>query len=153
MSVAVHLVVGSAPDAIVKRAVGDLRFYLSRLFGADARIVATEAGSHPRLLVGTERDEHVRLACPDLPHLSDQGHQLRRIDEDTMVLGGGAHRRRRGRSTSSPNGTACASCCTRMCCPRRAARFTCPTSIRSSSPSSASDRGGSSLKTGEHGYY
>ncbi|MAE63291.1 MAG: hypothetical protein CMJ18_03390 [Phycisphaeraceae bacterium] len=90
MSGEVQIVIGPEPAAVVERAIGDLRSYLSRLFGADARVVATGDGDHPRLVVGTDQDAHVRRTCPALPSLSEQGHLLRRIDDRTLLAAGGS---------------------------------------------------------------
>lgn len=89
MSPLIPLMLGPAPGPIITRAVDDLSSYLSRLFGIKAQATSSETAG-PRLVIGTIDDPHVRRACEHLPPLSTQGHLLRRVESETLILTGGS---------------------------------------------------------------
>ena len=85
--------VWTAPDAsgLQLHAASELKAYLGRLFGIDAETV-TEAPAGPgaRFILGLADAPHVRQSSQGLPVLSTQGHLLRRLGPETMLLAGGS---------------------------------------------------------------
>jgi len=82
-----------SPDAdeLQRFAADELRGYLKRLFGVDAKtVVGPEARAKHRFVLGLSSDALVRQAAKGLPELSSQGHLVRRVSESTMVLAGGS---------------------------------------------------------------
>ena len=85
------IVISPEADSLERYAAGELRLYLQRLFRVEAGIGHT-APRRPgmRFILGLIEAAHVRRAGNRLPALSPQGHLLRRVDADTMVLAGGS---------------------------------------------------------------
>ena len=82
----------TAPDAddLQRFAALELQRYLQRLFNVSAEIVTTAPADPGRCFVlGLVSASHVQRTCGSLPALSPQGHLLRRVAPDTMILAGG----------------------------------------------------------------
>ncbi len=86
----ISIVTAEDADELQRFAAEELRYYLQRLFGIFAEIGGTGPdGSDTCFYLGLVSASHIQDASPSLPHLSDQGHLLRRLDENTMILAGG----------------------------------------------------------------
>lgn len=72
-------------------AAQELQGYLEMLFGVSTEI-ATAPGdaAHVRFVLGLKGQAHVERAAGGIPDLGEQGHFLRRVASDTMVLAGGS---------------------------------------------------------------
>ena len=83
--------VAPAATGLQRFAADELRRYLVGLFGLQAGITtdASDGASH-RFVLGLTSDACVRETARPLPDLSDQGHLLRRVAPDAMVLAGGS---------------------------------------------------------------
>ena len=83
----------TAPDAdeLQRFAAVELQRYLQRLFKFSAEIITT-APAEPAccFVLGLAAAPHIRQASGFLPALSPQGHVLRRVAPDTMILAGGS---------------------------------------------------------------
>jgi len=82
----------TAPNAddLQRSAALELQDYLQRLFKFSAEIVTTAPADPGRCFVlGLTTAPHIQQACASLPILSPQGHLLRRVAPDTMILAGG----------------------------------------------------------------
>ena len=78
-------------DSLQRFAASELAAYLRTLFGFSPQTTAGDNGSATRRIVlGLASDRHVLRAAGQLPELSDQGHLLRRVRPDTMILAGGS---------------------------------------------------------------
>ena len=85
------IVMSPAADSAQQCAVADLGDYLQRLFAAEVSVAAQPAGDADFFfLIGLIDDAHVQRACSTLPALSSQGHLVRKVDDDTMLLTGGS---------------------------------------------------------------
>jgi hypothetical protein len=64
---------------------------LRSLFGVDARVTndAADTGCR-RFFLGLASDAHIRRLVGSIPELSSQGHLIRRVDPQTMILAGGS---------------------------------------------------------------
>ena len=83
----------TAPDAddLQQFAAHELQQYLRRLFNVSAEIVSTtppKSGAH--FILGLAKAPHIQQASSGLPSLSTQGHLLRRVGPDTIILAGGS---------------------------------------------------------------
>ncbi len=90
MTGSVRIVADPGAGALQQQALADLREYVRALFGVDAAVGQDIGGGGPRIVVGGVDDAHVRQVCPSLPALTTQGHLLRRLDGDTLLLAGGS---------------------------------------------------------------
>jgi len=81
------IVLNPSAGHLVRQAAELLQSYLTRLFGV--RFVDGE-DAHQSIVIGRMEDGHVQAASADLPRLSAQGHLLRRVDPNTMLLAGGS---------------------------------------------------------------
>jgi len=72
-------------------AAQELQRYLETLFGVSAEITtASGEAAHVRFVLGLKGQAHVERAAGGMPDLGEQGHLLRRVSGDTMVLAGGS---------------------------------------------------------------
>ena len=87
-----------APEAspLERRAAAELHGYLENLFGVRAAVVEAVAADRkprtgtPRFVLGQAGAAHLRGTGAEVPPLSNQGHLLRRVGKDTVVLAGGS---------------------------------------------------------------
>ena len=80
-------------DELERFAACELESYLEKLFGIRAGITSAPADeADTRFVLGLKGRPHVDPALRDggTPDLSDQGHLVRRVSGDTMVLAGGS---------------------------------------------------------------
>ncbi len=86
----VAICVSPAADELRGFVATELQHYLEKLFGIRARIVDGPApGAAHCFLLGLSSDPHIQQAAGSLPALSSQGHVVRRVSPDTVVLAGG----------------------------------------------------------------
>ena len=87
----VYIYISPEADELQRYAASGLQRYLRRLFNASSDIVTRrpqESGS--RFILGLVSAPHVQQATTGLPDLSSQGHIVRRVGSDTVVLAGGS---------------------------------------------------------------
>ena len=90
-SLSVVISLSPAADELQRFAAGELQSYLERLFQVRAQTcVGSATGATHRFLLGLVSDAHIQKAAGSMPALSRQGHLVRRISPDTMVLAGGS---------------------------------------------------------------
>ena len=78
-----------AATALERFAGDELKRYLAALFGIEAAVTDRPAGqADHRFVVGLSTDPAIRECAGALPPLSDQGHIVRRVSADTMLLAG-----------------------------------------------------------------
>jgi len=91
MDRSVTICVDSEAAALERFAATQLQSYLVKLFDVRARITtASTEKADARFIVGLKGRPHVERSGGGVPNLSDQGHMLRRVADDTMVLAGGS---------------------------------------------------------------
>jgi hypothetical protein len=89
----VWLIVAPKTTGVIKQACNDLQIHLQHLFGVELALAAgqsSETFSGYKLILGQITDVHVQQACRSLPTLTPQGHLLRRMGTDSLVLAGGS---------------------------------------------------------------
>ena len=87
MSGPLSLSLSPSAGALVRQAADLLTSYLERMFAV--RIV--DGAAAPRTIaIGRTGDAHVQAAAGELPSLTNQGHLLRLVDPDTLLLAGGS---------------------------------------------------------------
>ena len=91
MTGTVRIALSPAADELQNFAAAELKQYLKKLFDVEAALeYGPPQGKGAAILLGRTDAPHLRQVCPSLPDLSDQGHLLRRIGEETLVLAGGS---------------------------------------------------------------
>lgn len=87
----IAIVISPQADELERFAAEQLKDYLRRLFELNAPIVNRRPPDQGTAIVlGMADAAHVQGAASSLPRLSDQGHLVRKVDADTMVLAGGS---------------------------------------------------------------
>ena len=90
-SLSVAICVDPEAGALESFAAGELQSYLDKVFGVRARITsASVEDADARFVLGMKGRAHVERAGGGVPSLSEQGHLVRRVSGDTMVLAGGS---------------------------------------------------------------
>ena len=87
----IHIYISPEADELQRFAASELQRYLRRLFKVSAEIVTgrpEQSGS--RFILGLASAPHVQQATTGLPDLSPQGHMLRRVGSDALVMAGGS---------------------------------------------------------------
>jgi hypothetical protein len=87
MSIQIAMRLSPTAGHLVRQAAELLRSYLAGMFGVQ---VDEHGDARQSIVIGRIEDAHVRAASADLPKLSAQGHLLRRVDSNTMLLAGGS---------------------------------------------------------------
>jgi hypothetical protein len=83
--------VSATADKLQQFAATELRRYLKRLFGVTADITTSSPRRGRRFILGRRDDDHVRAAAGRLPRLSEQGHVVRRVSPQVIILAGGSN--------------------------------------------------------------
>jgi len=87
----VTICVDPEAGALESFAAGELQSYLEKVFGVRARITSASTDkADARFVLGMKGRAHVERAGGGVPSLSEQGHMVRRVSGDTMVLAGGS---------------------------------------------------------------
>jgi len=83
--------VSADADPLVRFGASELEKYLGALFGLAPEIRAGGEGDATHTVVlGLASDSHVLRTAGEMPELSDQGHLVRRVRPDVMILAGGS---------------------------------------------------------------
>ena len=91
MPTSVVIFVSTTAGTLQQKAAKQLQGYLKNLFNVDAVITTSQVTeAQYRFVLGLDSDSHVQRSASSLPKLSAQGHLVRRVSPETIVLAGGS---------------------------------------------------------------